>query len=140
MLTVHKVRVLQKSSLNERFWPSKVNKKQIILAVGMHTIDNRYTGESWLFGRRFCSVKTIQKLISFQVVLFRQIFQYFLRSRYAYCDGYQKSTDYAQKARNFLKQNMYTIYIQSTVVCKIVHKIASVWCKSALGEVGVSLP
>ena len=28
----------------------------------------------------------------------------------------------------------------STVVCKIVHKIASVWCKSALGEVGVSLP
>ena len=27
-----------------------------------------------------------------------------------------------------------------TVVCKIVHKIASVWCKTALGEVGVSLP
>ena len=27
-----------------------------------------------------------------------------------------------------------------TVVCKIVHKIASVWCKIALGEVGVSLP
>ena len=26
-----------------------------------------------------------------------------------------------------------------TVVCKIVHKIASVWCKTALGEVGVSL-
>ena len=28
----------------------------------------------------------------------------------------------------------------STVVCKIVHKFASVWCKTALGEVGVSLP
>ena len=27
-----------------------------------------------------------------------------------------------------------------TVVCKIVHKFASVWCKTALGEVGVSLP
>ena len=27
-----------------------------------------------------------------------------------------------------------------TVVCKIVHKIASVWCKTASGEVGVSLP
>ena len=30
-----------------------------------------------------------------------------------------------------------TIY---TVVCEIVHKIASVWCKIALGEVGVLLP
>ena len=28
----------------------------------------------------------------------------------------------------------------NTVVCKIVHKFASVWCKTALGEVGVSLP
>ena len=28
----------------------------------------------------------------------------------------------------------------STVVCKKVHKIASVWCKIALEEVGVSLP
>ena len=28
----------------------------------------------------------------------------------------------------------------ATVVCKIVHKFASVWCKTALGEVGVSLP
>jgi hypothetical protein len=27
-----------------------------------------------------------------------------------------------------------------TVVCKIVHKFASVWCKTGLGEVGVSLP
>ena len=27
-----------------------------------------------------------------------------------------------------------------TVVCKKVHKIRSVWCKMALGEVGVSLP
>ena len=27
-----------------------------------------------------------------------------------------------------------------TVVCKIVHKLASVWCKTAQGEVGVSLP
>ena len=27
-----------------------------------------------------------------------------------------------------------------TVVCIKVHKIASVWCKTALGEVGVSLP
>ena len=27
-----------------------------------------------------------------------------------------------------------------TVVCKIVHRFASVWCKTALGEVGVSLP
>ena len=27
----------------------------------------------------------------------------------------------------------------NTVVCKIVHKFASVWCKTALGEVGVSL-
>ena len=31
-------------------------------------------------------------------------------------------------------------YIVHTVVCKIVHKFASVWCKTALGEVGVSLP
>ena len=29
---------------------------------------------------------------------------------------------------------------EGTVVCKIVHKIASVWCKTASGEVGVSLP
>ena len=28
----------------------------------------------------------------------------------------------------------------NTVVCRIVHKIASVWCKIAQGEVGVSLP
>ena len=28
----------------------------------------------------------------------------------------------------------------TTVVCIKVHKIASVWCKTALGEVGVSLP
>ena len=27
-----------------------------------------------------------------------------------------------------------------TVVCIKVHKIASVWCKTALGKVGVSLP
>ena len=27
-----------------------------------------------------------------------------------------------------------------TVVCIKVHKIVSVWCKIALGEVGVSLP
>ena len=27
-----------------------------------------------------------------------------------------------------------------TVVCKRVHKIASLWCKTASGEVGVSLP
>ena len=27
--------------------------------------------------------------------------------------------------------------VASTVVCKIVHKIASVWCKTASGEVGV---
>ena len=27
-----------------------------------------------------------------------------------------------------------------TVVCKKVHKIGSVWCKMALGEVGVSHP
>ena len=30
--------------------------------------------------------------------------------------------------------------LKSTVVCIKVHKIASVWCKTALGEVGVSLP
>ena len=30
--------------------------------------------------------------------------------------------------------------VPGTVVCKIVHKFASVWCKTALGEVGVSLP
>ena len=28
----------------------------------------------------------------------------------------------------------------TTVLCKIVHKFASVWCKTALGEVGVSFP
>ena len=33
-----------------------------------------------------------------------------------------------------------TITSGFTVVCKIVHKIASVWCKIALGGVGVSLP
>jgi hypothetical protein len=31
-------------------------------------------------------------------------------------------------------------YIVYTVVCKIVHKFSYVWCKTALGEVGVSLP
>ena len=31
-------------------------------------------------------------------------------------------------------------YYLYTVVCKIVHKFASVWCKTALGEVGMSLP
>ena len=30
--------------------------------------------------------------------------------------------------------------VSATVVCIKVHKIASVWCKTALGEVGVSLP
>ena len=29
---------------------------------------------------------------------------------------------------------------KTTVVCIKVHKIVSVWCKIALGEVGVSLP
>ena len=28
----------------------------------------------------------------------------------------------------------------NTVVCKKVHKFGSVWCKMALGKVGVSLP
>ena len=31
-------------------------------------------------------------------------------------------------------------YETATVVCKKVHPIGSVWCKMALGEVGVSLP
>ena len=35
---------------------------------------------------------------------------------------------------------MREMEIVTTVVCKIVHKFASVWCKTALGEVGVSLP
>ena len=30
--------------------------------------------------------------------------------------------------------------VTGTVVCKIVHEFASVWCKTASGEVGVSLP
>ena len=34
----------------------------------------------------------------------------------------------------------YSLYFCNTVVCKIVHKFASVWCKTAQGEVGVSLP
>ena len=34
----------------------------------------------------------------------------------------------------------FGVVVVSTVVCKIVHKFASVWCKTALGEVGVSLP
>ena len=34
----------------------------------------------------------------------------------------------------------YLAQMKFTVVCKIVHKFASVWCKTALGEVGVSLP
>ena len=44
------------------------------------------------------------------------------------------------------KKDDFTVVIQPTliqvptVVCKIVHKFASVWCKTALGEVGVSLP
>ena len=37
------------------------------------------------------------------------------------------------------EKNISTTYL-ITIVCKIVHKIASVWCKIALGEVGVSLP
>ena len=32
------------------------------------------------------------------------------------------------------------IVLGVTVVCIKVHKIVSVWCKIALGEVGVSLP
>ena len=30
--------------------------------------------------------------------------------------------------------------LANTVVCKIVHPFGSVWCKMALGEVGVALP
>ena len=35
---------------------------------------------------------------------------------------------------------MASMYPQGTVVCIKVHKIVSLWCKTALGEVGVSLP
>ena len=35
---------------------------------------------------------------------------------------------------------VYHYIKEATVVGKIVHKIASVWCKIALEEVGVSLP
>ena len=42
---------------------------------------------------------------------------------------------------NFQVFNISTTkFIYFTVVCKIVHKFASVWCKTALGEVGMSLP
>jgi hypothetical protein len=34
----------------------------------------------------------------------------------------------------------YPLSYTGTVVCKSVHKFASVWCKTASGEVGVSLP
>ena len=32
------------------------------------------------------------------------------------------------------------LYCAGTVVCIKVHKIVSLWCKTALEEVGVSLP
>ena len=40
---------------------------------------------------------------------------------------------------DLIKSNTFMQY-KATVVCKIVHKFASVWCKTALEEVGVSLP
>ena len=45
-----------------------------------------------------------------------------------------------QKFPNKLRALLPGIPVIYTVVCKIVHKFASVWCKTALGEVGVSLP
>ena len=35
---------------------------------------------------------------------------------------------------------MVSLWGPGTVVCKKVHPIGPVWCKMALGEVGVSLP
>ena len=40
----------------------------------------------------------------------------------------------------FQQKDMRLYKSLDTVVCKKVHKIWSVWCKMALGEVGVSLP
>ena len=42
--------------------------------------------------------------------------------------------------RNILFPRDLETNLLCTVVCKIVHKFASVWCKTALEEVGVSLP
>ena len=39
-----------------------------------------------------------------------------------------------------IKSEIFAVLMIITVVCKKVHKIASLWCKMALGEVGVSLP
>ena len=49
----------------------------------------------------------------------------------------------SENARNLWMETPRALYELAeiyTVVCKIVHKIASVWCKTASGEVGVSLP
>ena len=40
----------------------------------------------------------------------------------------------------FYYKSFFFLLNITTVVCIKVHKIVSVWCKIALGEVGVSLP
>ena len=42
--------------------------------------------------------------------------------------------------RHKIKRRCFVTNLSLTVVCEIVHKFASVWCKTALGEVGVSVP
>ena len=51
------------------------------------------------------------------------------------CNSHFDNGDF-DKAISILKLCRLTL----TVVCIKVHKIVSVWCKIALGEVGVSLP
>ena len=57
----------------------------------------------------------------------------------------QPNSDYDTSGRNVFVHFLEELRIpkktfEITVVCKIVHKFASVWCKTALGKVGVSLP
>ena len=44
------------------------------------------------------------------------------------------------KKQQYGHSGMLSFYLKGTVVCIKVHKIVSLWCKIALGEVGVSLP
>ena len=41
---------------------------------------------------------------------------------------------------DFLANSSHIVESAATVVCIKVHKIVSLWCKTALGEVGLSLP
>ena len=56
------------------------------------------------------------------------------------CKNQAKTSERTKISSNFSAFLSLLDLIVITVVCIKVHKIAYVWCKTALGEVGVSLP